>query len=193
LITARMLDARRTFVAGLGLAVGLGVLIAPALFAATLPRSLNSPVTAGALVAVLLNLVTLPLVAHRASFCISPGPRMAQNLADECAALGGAWGARRETMDRVLHSLVELAELLLGRGASRIPVQARFEEDRVLLAVGFSGDSLPSPSVRPDVSQLSGPVGAQEAFAMWMVLRGAQSFSQRRLGDNNELRLEFAD
>ena len=38
---------------------------------------------------------------------------------------------------------------------------------------------------------------AQEAFAMWMALRGAQTYEQRRRGgpdgDGNTLRLEFAD
>lgn len=196
LVTARMLDARRTFVAGLGLCAGLGVVIAPD-FAAHLPRALQSPVTAGALVGFALNLLTLPFVVRQARFALALDARLAQQVEDRAAALGGAWGARRSTMDRMAHALLELAELLAARGETRLAVEAVFREDRVSLLLRHGGAALPPPSLRPDAADLDGPLEAQEAFALWLATRQASSFQQRDLAPGqaarHELRLEFLD
>ncbi|MDQ1079359.1 solute carrier family 23 protein [Pseudoroseomonas cervicalis] len=196
LVTARMLDARRTFVAGLGLCAGLGVVIAPE-FAAHLPRALQSPVTAGALVGFALNLLTLPFVVRQARFELALDARLAQQVEDRAAALGGAWGARRSTMDRMAHALLELAELLAARGETRLAVEAVFREDRVGLLLRHGGRALPPPSLRPEAADLDGPPEAQEAFALWLATRQASAFQQRSLpagpGPRQELRLEFQD
>jgi len=193
LMTARMLDARRTFTVGLGLAAGLGVLIAPEFLLRDLPRALASPVTAGTLVAVALNLLTLPLVRRRAAFEIETTGRMQQEVVDCCEALGGAWGARRETMDRVKHCILEIGEILASRGIRRFAVEARLEEERIVVLLTFRGDPLPEPAARPDLDALLGPLEAQEAFAMWLATRGAAVHRQRPTGRGTEMRLEFHD
>ena len=198
LTTARMLDSRRVFTVGFGLCAGFAALIAPELPArAGLPRALVAPVTAGAIVAMALNLLTAPLVARRATLTVRTGPGMHQALLDSCEALGGAWGARRETMDLVKYSLLELGELLAERGVAAFEVQARFEGETVRLLVSYPGEPLPPPVARPQAGDLLGPREAREAFAMWMALRGAQAYEQRRRGGpdggGNTLRLEFAD
>lgn len=194
LITARMLDARRTFVAGLGLATGIGVLIAPDLLAEALPRALRSPVAAAALVAFALNLLTAPLVARQAGFeiWIASG-RMPQDIADRCEEIGGAWGTRRATMERAGHALIELAEVLAGRGIERFRVTARHDDDLVRITLAYAGEPLPRPAARPDASDLDGPLQAQEAFAVWLATRQAQAYQQRHAAGLTELRLEFAD
>jgi len=193
LITARMLDARRTFTVGLGLAAGLGVLIAPEGLLRDLPRALASPVTAGTLVAVVLNLLTLPLVRRRAVFEVATTGRMQQEVVDRCEALGGAWGARRETMDRVKHCILEIGEILAGRGIGRFAVEAQLEEERIAVLLTYRGDPLPEPAARPDLDALLGPSEAQEAFAMWLATRGAASHRQRSAIKGTELQLEFHD
>lgn len=193
LMATRLLDARRTFTIGLGLVAGLGVLIAPALFAEVLPRALDAPVTLGSLVAVGLNLLTAPLVARRAQFTLRAGPQLAQEVMDHCAALGGAWGTRRETMQQVGNALLELAELLAGRELTEMNLRARWEHDTVFLTIVFAGPPLPAPSARPNADDLTGPLAAQEAFAMWMATRAASRFSQRPEGNGTALRLEFRD
>ncbi len=144
-----------------------------------------------------LNLLTAPLVARRATLTVRTGPGMHQALLDSCEALGGAWGARRETMDLVKYSLLELGELLAERGVAAFEVQARFEGETVRLLVSYPGEPLPPPVARPQAGDLLGPREAREAFAMWMALRGAQAYEQRRRGGpdggGNTLRLEFAD
>jgi len=191
LITARMLDARRTFVVGLGLAAGLGAAIAPSYFDAMLPRALANPVTLGTAVALVVNLLTRPLVAQQASFTLAAGPGLNQMVEDRIQALGGAWGARWETMERVSHALMEMAEVLGGRDIDAMRVQARFDDDRVMLAVQYDGPPVPPPSARPDAADLDGPLAAQEAFAMWLATRRGSGFAQRHANGRTELRIAF--
>ena len=58
LITARMLNTRRTFVVGTSLAAGLGVQIVPHVFHGLVPAALESGITLTALIALLLNYIT---------------------------------------------------------------------------------------------------------------------------------------
>jgi xanthine permease XanP len=192
LITTRMLDARRTFVVGLGLSIGIAQMVAPSVFAA-LPRALSSPVTSGALLAFLLNLATQPFVARSARFSISTGPRMQQQVIDHCTEMGGAWGARRETAEHIGHCLLELGEILAARDLPGFEVSARYSEGLVVVLVSWDGAALPTPSARPNAADLEGPLAAQEAFAVWLATREATRFSQRDIPGGTEARLDFAD
>ncbi|MCX7273700.1 MAG: hypothetical protein NTV19_11070 [Burkholderiales bacterium] len=193
LITTRMLDARRTFTVGAGLIFGLGVLIAPEPFSHWLPRALTAPVTAGAIAALILHVLTQPFIIRSASFRVQPGAGMQQQILDQCAALGGAWGTKRDTMDRVGHCLLEMSEVLAERGAPDVNVSARFVDDQVEVTLGWQGEPLPQPSARPDVDDLMGPLAAQEAFAIWLATRQANGVHQRSAGARQEFRCEFAD
>jgi NCS2 family nucleobase:cation symporter-2 len=191
LITARMLDSRRTFVVGLGLAAGLGAVIAPELFGSMLPRALASPVTLGTAVALVVNLLTRPLVAQQAGFTLEAGPGLTQAVEDRIQALGGAWGARWETMEKVSHALMEMGEVLGGRDVPEMRVQARFDDDQVTLAVQYDGPPVQAPAARPDAADLDGPLAAQEAFAMWLATRRGSGFTQRHANGRTELRIHF--
>ena len=194
LVTARMLDERRTFTVGLGVAVGVGALIAPDFYARVLPGALGAAVPAGASVAVLLNLLTLPLVAERAAFAVETGAGMSRELADRCNALGGRWGARAETMAVLQHALIEIGEILADRGDPGFDVAMRYGDDRILVTVAHTGDPLPPPAALPALDDLEGSATAREAFALWLATRGAVGFELRPgSGGLCELRLEFAD
>ncbi|MFL5337527.1 MAG: solute carrier family 23 protein [Geminicoccaceae bacterium] len=193
LITTRMLDAQRTFTVGIGLSTGLAVLTGRAELVALLPPALASPVTAGALVAFVLNLLTKPLIARSTTFGIAIGPGLQQAIEDRCIEMGGAWGARRGTIEQISHCLLELVEVLAGRGNDGLSVEARFTEGQISLVLNWAGDPLPPPAARPDVSDLEGPLAAQEAFAVWLATRHAQRFEQRETETGTEARLDFAD
>lgn len=194
LITARMLDERRTFTVGLGVAVGVGALIAPDFYARVLPGALGSAVPAGASLAVLLNLLTLPMVTRRASFVVETGSDMSRDIAARCDALGGSWGARRETIAVIQNALIEVGEILADRGETCFNVSIYYGDARIVVTLIHVGDPLPPPAARPALDDLDGPVEAREAFAVWLATRGADALELRNgSGGCRELLLEFAD
>jgi xanthine permease XanP len=193
LMTSRMLDTRRTFTVGLGIAIGIGALLKLPTLPLAVAKFLESPVTAGAVLAILLNLATAPLVARRAAFALRLGPLIPREIDDHVDALGGAWGARRETMRRFGHALLELAEVLAGRGVAELRVQARYADEQVVASIAWTGARLPAPSPRPDAADLDGPQEAQEAFALWLATRHADEAEQREAPGGWEMRLAFAD
>jgi NCS2 family nucleobase:cation symporter-2 len=192
MVAARMLDARRTVVVGLGLCSGLAVLVEPRFFAAALP-ALAAPLSVGALVAFLANLLTLPLVARRAAFTLVLGDGQAERLERHWDRLGGAWGLRRETAERVRHALLELCELLAARGPGEVTVAARVQEDRLEVTLSHAGAPLPAPAPAAPraAALLEEQDGGSEALGVWLATRHAAGFAQRSTAAGAELRLEF--
>lgn len=193
LMTSRLLDTRRMMVAAFGLMAGLVVAIAPAPFLAAVP-AIASPLSAGALVAFLVNLATLPFVRRTATATLQVDGTVARTAAEWCAAIGGAWGLKPQTASAAEHALLELAELLAGRGQDAIQLTARSAEDRVIFTMSWAGPALPAPTARPAAEDLLGPAAAQEGFAVWLATRRAQEFTQRPApGGGTEALLVFED
>lgn len=188
LVTARMLDTRRSLVVGLGLVMGLSVAIAPALFAEHLP-ALASPLTFGALTGFLLHFATAPLAVRQASFTLPLDARLPRVAEEEAVRLGGAWGAKRSTMEKVEHFWIEVGEVLAARGLTSAQAQARHAEGEVTVSVRFAGPPLPAPSAKPHVSALEGEAAEQEAFMLWLATREAIRVERRE----HEWRAAFED
>ena len=192
LTTVRLLDTRRTLVIAFGLSAGLMVAVAPLAFLKVLP-AIASPLSFGAVVAFLANLLTLPLVAQKAEQSLPLDAFAGRAASDWFALIAGAWGLKPQTTRSVEHALSELSELLMGRGISSVTLTARRAEDRVEVGLSWEGEALPerAATVRPE--DLIGPLEVQERFAVWMATREAQSFTQRRTSSGAEARLIFED
>ncbi|MBK1661801.1 solute carrier family 23 protein [Paracraurococcus ruber] len=192
LATVRLLDARRSAIAALGLGAGLVAALAPAAFAAKLP-ALASPLALGALVAFLANLATLPLVTQRAEIRLDAGPGAARQAGEWAAGLAGAWGLKPQTARQMDRALLEVLEVLTERGIGGVALAARRGEDRLELLLRWPGAALPAPAARPRPEDLLGPAEAQEAFALWLATRDALGFTQRAAEGGTEARLVFED
>jgi len=194
LVAARLLDTRRTIVVAAGLAAGLLAAIAPQAFVAGLP-ALSSPLALGAVVALFVHLVTLPLVARSASLTVMLGAGMgsAREVTEWFGRVGGAWGLKAQTRRAVDHALTELADLLATRGVTDARFGATVEEDRVVVTLAWAGEALPPRSARPRAEDLLESTAAQEGFAVWLATREAQAFSQRATDTGTEARLVFED
>lgn len=188
LITARMLDVRRSLVVGLGLVMGLCVAIAPRLFAEHLP-ALASPLTFGALTGFFLHFATAPFMARQASFVLPLDASLPRVAEEQALRLGGAWGAKHSTMEKVEHFWIEMGEVLGARGLSAAQVQARHAEGEVAVSVRFAGPPLPAPTAKPHVSALEGEASEQEAFILWLATRQASRLERR----DQEWRAVFED
>jgi NCS2 family nucleobase:cation symporter-2 len=192
LIAARLLDTRRMMIVATGLSAGVLVAIAPLPFLAHVP-ALASPPSFGALVAFLVNLVTLPLVPKRAQLTL-PLDMMAGRVAHEWIAERAAeWGLKPATAQAGERALVELTELLVGRGAPVLDLRSWHFEDRVALEMTWDGAPLPEPTTNPSPEDLLGTVEEQERFIVWLATRGAMRFTQRMTERGCEARVLFED
>lgn len=192
LITARLLDTRRTLIVAFGLSAGLAVAVAPDEFRSAVP-ALASPLSFGALVAFVVNLVTLPLVARRAKATLPVDPRDSRPVTEWFAAVGGSWGLKAQTVSTAEHALIEMTGLLAERGIATMSLAAQRLEDRVEVTVGWAGGRFPNPSARPHFEDMLGSDDAREAFALWLATRHAQGFVQRATAGGTEARLIFED
>ena len=188
LIVARMLDTRRTLVVGVGLIAGLSVLMLPSVFETHLP-ALASPLSFGSLVALLAHLLTLPLVARQASLTLPIGSGLPRLVEDEALRLGGAWGARRSTMQKVENFLIEMGEVMALREEPSLTVVIRHLEGEVSVVLKHGGAPLPAPSAEPAAMSLDGDMDQQVPFILWLATRQATVIERRP----TDLRVTFND
>jgi NCS2 family nucleobase:cation symporter-2 len=188
LITVRMLDARRTLVAGIGIFAGMSVLILPGAFLTYLP-ALASPLSFGSLAALLVHLLTLPLVTRQANLSLPVGATLPRLAEDETIRLGGAWGTQRATMQKVENFLIEIGEVMAMRDEHTLRVAIRYLEGEVSVVLKHQGGMLPAPSSQPAVLSLDNGMDDDVAFILWLAVRQASTV-ERKAG---ELRLTFLD
>jgi NCS2 family nucleobase:cation symporter-2 len=194
LVTARLLDTRRTLIVAFGLCAGTAVAVAPAAFVNATP-ALASPLSVGAMVAFLVNLLTLPLVARKAALPLDlTDPLASRQVTDWVAGVSAGWALKPQTARAAQQSLGELVELLMQRGQPRLQIDARLAEDRIEFTLSWQGAALPEP---PDIAHpedLMGPDDVRERFSVWLATRQAQGFRQRGgSGSEQEVWIAFED
>lgn len=192
LVTVRMLDTRRTLIVAFGLSAGVAVAVAPQAFIGAIPV-LSSPISVGAVVAFVVNLVTLPLVSRRAELDLPLDARANRSVTDWFDGVAGSWALKSQTARAVEQSLGELTDLLHELGSPALRLAARLAEDRVELTLAWDGPALPDPPAIASPEDLLGPDEVRHAFSVWLATRQAQGFRQRGDGAAREAWLAFED
>ena len=192
LVTARLLDPRRTLIVAMGLSAGLLAGLAPAAFQTWAP-AIASPISFGALVAFVVNLITLPLVKRRSTLTLPLDEAAGTAVIEWFSGLGGSWGLKAQTVQAGDAALTEFVYILAARGLATCELTAMREEDHVRLRLGWSGPPLPKPTARPHYKDMLGTEDAMEGFAVWMATRHAHGFTQRALPDGTEAVLTLDD
>jgi len=193
LVTARLLDMRRTLIVAFGLSSGIAVAVAPQAFIVAAPV-LASPLSIGALVSFVMNLVTLPMVARRNTIPVPLDEHAVKTVTEWVAELAGSWALKQQTATSMEQSLCEFADLLIDRGGTAsLQLDARLAEDRVELTMQWAGVPLPNP---PSIASPTDVMGSDEeryAFAVWLATRHGQGFRQRAIAGGCEAWIAFED
>lgn len=192
LVTARLLDTRRTLIVAFGTSAGTAVAVAPLAFVHATP-ALASPLAVGAVVAFVINALTLPLVARRADLELPLEADASRRVTEWCATVAASWALKAQTARAAQQSIGELVELLMQRGTTEVALVARLAEDRIEFTLNWAGAALPDP---PDIAHpedLIGPEDVRERFSVWLATRQARSFRQREAGGRCEAWLAFED
>jgi NCS2 family nucleobase:cation symporter-2 len=192
LITARLLDTRRTLIVSVGLCAGMAVAVAPQAFILAVPV-LASPLAVGAVCSFAMNLLTLPLVARYSVLTVPLDESALGAISDWFRGVAGSWALKPQTEVAAEQSLCELADLLFERGSKSLTLAARLSEDRVEITLRFAGAPLPDPPKFATAQDLMGPDEERHRFSVWLATRQAQGFRQRVVDGENEVWLAFED
>lgn len=192
LVTARLLDTRRSLIVAFGLSAGIVVAVAPHAIAEAMP-ALSSPLSVGAMVAFLMNLVTLPMVSRNASIPIAMSSYAGRHASDWFAGVAGRWALKPATATTIEHSLAELMEVLHELRAEVVTVSTQLAEDRVELTLTWAGTELPDPPKSASIEDLMGSEEEHRRFAVWHATRHAHGFQKRKSGNENVFWMAFDD
>lgn len=196
IIASRLLDARRTFVIGLGLLAGLSVELAPAMIEALPPGAramIGTPLVFGTLVALGMNLIFRIGVKRSGQFRLEPRVRDTTEVDARIHELGSLWGARRDVIERVAFGVAQAAEILCdGAGTDGpIDVNASFDEFNVRVRMSWEGPPIEFPDRRPSADEIiASDVGARN-LAGFMLKRVADRVSCVERAGRSTLVLHF--
>ncbi len=197
IIASRLLDARRTFVIGLGLLAGLSVELAPAMIEALPPGAramFGTPLVFGTLVALLMNLVFRIGVKRSGQFRIEPRVRDTAAVEARIHELGALWGARRDVIERVGFGVAQAAEILCDGGAGTdgpIDVNASFDEFNVRVRMSWEGPPIEFPDRRPSADEIIASDEAARNLAGFLLKRVADRVSCVERAGRSTLVLHF--
>ncbi len=159
LIVSRMLDTRRIFMVGGSIIVGLAAIQLTELIQRLPPwlySIVGSPFAVASLCAIALNLLFRIGTAQNASLHIEPQLISMSETVRFFESQGGAWGARRQVIQRVQAAVSELLEtvILLELAEGAIDIQARFDEYHLDVVVLYPGLPFPASEECPSPEQL---------------------------------------
>jgi NCS2 family nucleobase:cation symporter-2 len=159
LITSRMMDNRRVFMVGGSIVAGLSVMQFSKLithFPGWASSIAGSPFAVASICAIMLNLLFRIGTARNATISIEPQLANIPEARNFFENSGGAWGARRQVIQRAEAAVNEVLEsvILMELASGIIDIQARFDEYNLDVAVLYSGVAFPALDQRPSPEQL---------------------------------------
>ncbi|MGH8634432.1 MAG: uracil-xanthine permease family protein, partial [Burkholderiales bacterium] len=116
IITSRLLDARRTFIIGLSFMAGIAVDLFPGVFAeapGSVQPLLTSSLVLGTISALVLNAVFRLGLGRAHKLVVDPAQVESVKIEEFMEASGGAWGARRDVIDRASFNLTQSIETIV--------------------------------------------------------------------------------
>lgn len=175
MITARMLDPRKTVVIGFSFAMAVMADVYRDVFA-TMPAVLQ-PVFGNSLVlgttcAVLLNVIMRIGVRQRESLRLEPGQPHAGQIEQFLSEQGARWAARRDIVNRANFCLQQLLEVI-GDPAGGIEIEASFDEFNLDLRVLYTGAPLVIPEHKPDAKEILASEAGEQLLACYLLGRNA--------------------
>jgi NCS2 family nucleobase:cation symporter-2 len=196
IVTSRMFDIRRTLVFGLALTLALAVEFHPAVFAAApaavLPFT-GSALVLGTVSALLLNAVFRIGLRRTGSLTVAPGQVDVRRMEQFMETQGGAWGARRDVIERATFNLAQSIETILGSGAAAgsLDVEASFDEFNLDVRVSYDGLPLDLPDTRPTNEEIMGSEEGERKLAGFMLRRFADRVAATQKSGRSTILFHF--
>ena len=175
MVTARMLDPRKTIVIGFSFAMAVMADVYRDVFA-TIPAVLQplfgNSLVLGTTCAVVLNLVMRIGVRQRETLRLEPGGNGVDEAVRFLEEQGARWAARRDVVDRARFCLRQALEVL-GSSAGDVAIEASFDEFNLDLRVHYSGAPLAMPERQPQRDEILASDAGEQLLAGYLLRRSA--------------------
>jgi len=175
MVTARMLDPRKTIVIGFSFAMAVMADVYRDIFA-TMPVALQplfgNSLVLGTTCAVVLNLVMRIGVRQRETLQLDPVSGRGKEAERFLGEQGARWAARRDVVERARFCLLQALEVL-GDPPGGIEVEARFDEFNLDLRLRYAGAPLPLPERQPDRDDILASDAGEQLLAGFLLRRSA--------------------
>ena len=158
-MTSRILDARKTFVVGIALIFGLSVRMVPGLYT-DVPEALSSlfssSLSLATVLVVVLNVLLRIGIRTRVVLELEPRADSTEKIFTFMQVQGGAWGARKEVIDRATYAINEFMEAagMLDLARGKIAAEVRFDEFNLDVDLRYDGVLMEFPQERPTQGDL---------------------------------------
>ncbi|HWP60391.1 MAG TPA: solute carrier family 23 protein [Candidatus Acidoferrales bacterium] len=159
IMLSRLIDARKTFVIGISLILGLSLDMLPGAYREVYPALqpiFSSSLSLATVSAIVLNLLLRMGIAKRAVFEFEPGVSSSEEVFNFMERQGAVWGARREVIYNATAALNELLESLsmpqFAQG--KVQIAVGFDEFNLDIDISYSGEPMEFPGARPSRAEL---------------------------------------
>jgi NCS2 family nucleobase:cation symporter-2 len=196
IITYRMLDARRTFIVGIALTLGLSRDVFPGFYDG-LPQVIQpfvgSSLIIGLLTALALNAVFRIGVRSRVNFTFAPGVDSPDDVRSFLEQQGARWGARRDVIERAIFGTAQAIESIAenSRLEGPIHVEVSFDEFNLDLKLSYRGDEFLIESRRPTEEEIRETDDGLRRLAGFLIQRNADRVRASRRADRAVLECHY--
>jgi NCS2 family nucleobase:cation symporter-2 len=193
MITARMLDARKTLVIGFSFAMAVmadvyqdAFMLAPAVLQPIVGNSL----VLGTVCAVTLNLIMRLGIRQHVTLKLKQGENKREAIEQFLSTQGARWAARRDVVNRAIFGAVQVIEVI-GDPAAGSEIKASFDEYNLDLWIRYAGVPLLIPEKRPTPREILASEEGERLLAGYLLRQTADRIAARAIGSRAEVYLHY--
>jgi NCS2 family nucleobase:cation symporter-2 len=192
IITARVLDSRRTLVIGMGITTFFGITVYPSAFS-NAPQwaepILTTPLVLATLVALGLNLVFRIGIKKRVTMTVDSAAPELRDVTAFIERSAGIWGARRDVANRMEFAVQQALEAAIAYYGAKGPIgiELSFDEFVVNADIVYDGRSMEFPNEPPSKEELLNSEESYSRLAGFLV----RHYTDRRIATDGRVRLQF--
>jgi xanthine permease XanP len=193
MITARMLDARKTLVIGFSFAMAVVAdLYHEALMEVpiVLQPIFGNSLVLGTVCAVVLNLILRIGVRQRVSIKLAPGSINREAVEQFLSAQGARWAARRDVIHRAIFGVVQVLEVV-GEPHGGVEVEASFDEFNLDVQMRYVGAPVTIPERKPTPKEIVASEDGERLLAGYLLRQSADRITARGTDGSVEMTLHY--
>jgi NCS2 family nucleobase:cation symporter-2 len=196
IMTSRMIDARKTFVIGISIILGLGVDFTPRVYQAgpawLLPLC-SSSLTVGTISAIVLNAIFRLGLTKKAVLEVKPGVQAYKQVADFMHKQGAAWGAIRDVIREASFAMCKVLEALSfqEKPPEKVDLEVSFDEFSLGVDIYYLGEPVDGSQFCLTPKESAAHPEANHAMARFLSVKHAHRCITHQAGEKIHLKLHF--